>query len=116
MPRNLNRRIEVCCPVLDPAIKKRIKDEILKAELADNVSTWALEPDGKYTPLSPKEGDEPLRAQAVFMSLARERSVPARTTVRREFGARAAASALSSLSPAMRAVQSVTRRRRTLGS
>lgn len=101
MPRNLNRRIEVAFPVLDPAIKKRIKDEILVTDLADNVSSWTLGADGNYTPVTVPEGEAPVRAQAVFMSLAKERSLPARTTVRTEVAARAASTASGPIAPAM---------------
>lgn len=113
MPRNLNRRIEVSFPILDPQIRRRIKDEILATELGDNVSSWTLDPGGTYQPVSVPEGQSPLRAQQVFMALARDRSIPSRTAVRRELAARASTSAGQPFSPALRAAELQARRRRT---
>ena len=48
MPRNLYERVEVLCPVLDPAHKQRIKDEILGAYMADNVKARILDRNGRY--------------------------------------------------------------------
>jgi polyphosphate kinase len=47
MTRNVERRIEIACPVLDRNIKSRIL-EILKIELEDHASAWILHPDGNY--------------------------------------------------------------------
>jgi polyphosphate kinase len=110
MPRNLNRRIEVSFPVLDPMLIERIRDEILMTELTDNTSTWRLSADGSYEALSPAPGDTPIRAQQIFMALARQRGKAARTTVRREFQARSASGALA-MNPVLRAVELRSRRR-----
>lgn len=48
MARNLFRRIEVACPVLDPALKKRVIEEGLKYYLKDNTNSWELQPNGSY--------------------------------------------------------------------
>jgi polyphosphate kinase len=48
MPRNLNRRVEVVCPVKDPKLRKYLRDEILEAYLRDNVNARELQPDGSY--------------------------------------------------------------------
>ena len=47
MTRNLNRRVEVACPVQDREIKKQILD-ILNLMLRDNVKARNLRSDGKY--------------------------------------------------------------------
>lgn len=47
MPRNLDGRIEVLAPILDPAIAARIK-ATLDLQLADNTQCWALRSDGSY--------------------------------------------------------------------
>ena len=44
MPRNLNRRIEVACPVYDPRIRGVIK-EMLNIQLMDNTKSRILDPD-----------------------------------------------------------------------
>ena len=48
MPRNFVRRIEVMCPIEDPALKQRLLDEVLGTALRDNVKARALQPDGHY--------------------------------------------------------------------
>ena len=48
MERNFFRRIELCFPVLDDKLKKRVIKEGLRAYLADNVQTWEMGPDGTY--------------------------------------------------------------------
>lgn len=51
MPRNLDGRIEVLCPILDKSILARIK-ATLDLQLADNLQSWELQSDGIYRRLS----------------------------------------------------------------
>jgi polyphosphate kinase len=48
MERNFFRRIEVCFPVLDPKLKRRVIKEGLKSYLADNCQAWDMDGDGQY--------------------------------------------------------------------
>ncbi len=48
MDRNFFRRIEVCFPVIDKKLKKRVIDEGLKAYLQDNSQAWDMDKDGVY--------------------------------------------------------------------
>ena len=48
MDRNFFRRIELCFPVLDPKLAKRVMDEGLKPYLQDNTQAWDMEPDGGF--------------------------------------------------------------------
>ncbi|NWG30768.1 MAG: polyphosphate kinase 1 [Rhodocyclaceae bacterium] len=48
MERNFFRRIEVCFPVLDPKLKRRVIREGLRAYLADNCQAWDMDSDGDY--------------------------------------------------------------------
>ncbi|MDX2217419.1 MAG: polyphosphate kinase 1 [Burkholderiales bacterium] len=48
MERNFFRRIELCFPVRDEKLKKRVIKEGLKAYLADNTQAWDMGPDGVY--------------------------------------------------------------------
>jgi polyphosphate kinase len=48
MPRNLDRRVEVLTPVLDPDLEARL-DEVLDIELRDDVLAWTLDPDGRWS-------------------------------------------------------------------
>lgn len=75
MTRNTERRVEIACPVYDPAIKARIEG-MLDIWLRDNVKARRLQPDGTYVHLPC--GEEELSAQKTFMDLAEEaaRSLP----------------------------------------
>ena len=46
-PSNLDRRIQLLCPVEDAALAARL-EEILAVNLADTSAGWALEPDGVW--------------------------------------------------------------------
>ena len=47
MTRNLNRRVEIACPIRDREIQQMLL-EILNVELADNVKASSLQSDGSY--------------------------------------------------------------------
>jgi polyphosphate kinase len=69
MPRNLERRVEVTVPVLDPALCARL-DEILRTALDDDELAWTLRADGSWFKVPTEVG---LSAQERLMTLARER-------------------------------------------
>ena len=48
MPRNLDRRVEAMTPVTDPELAARL-DEILECAFADDVLSWVLGPDGRWS-------------------------------------------------------------------
>lgn len=68
MPRNFDRRVEVMVPIEDEGLKRRIIDEILATELADDTKAAVLEPAGTYRRLAGKSSR--VRAQQTFMRLA----------------------------------------------
>jgi polyphosphate kinase len=70
MGRNLDRRVELGVPVLDPVMAETLASQILTVLLADNVKSRELEPDGSYTRLSPGAGEMPVDAQRVFLAQA----------------------------------------------
>lgn len=74
MPRNFQRRVEVMWPVEDRALASWIRDEMLATLLADNTRARVMGPEGLYLRRTPAEGEAPLRAQARFMDIARERA------------------------------------------
>lgn len=76
MPRNFDRRVEVLLPIEDEPLKRRIVDEILGLELADNQKAAVLQRDGTYRSV-PVSDAVPVRAQAEFIRLARRRSAAA---------------------------------------
>ena len=70
MPRNLYERIEVMCPLLDPVLKQRSRDEILAAYLADNVKARVLDRHGNYSRVSRRRGQPAFSAQEFLMAVA----------------------------------------------
>ena len=48
MDRNFFRRIELCFPVLEPKLKRRILKEGLMPYLADNSQAWEMDAKGQY--------------------------------------------------------------------
>jgi polyphosphate kinase len=48
MPRNFVRRVELMCPVEEPALKRRLVEDVLGTALRDNVKARRLQPDGSY--------------------------------------------------------------------
>ncbi len=63
MDRNLFNRVEVCFPIEDPALKKRIYQQGLVNYLKDNIRAWLLQGDGTWTRVTPKEGEAIYNAQ-----------------------------------------------------
>lgn len=77
MDRNFFRRIEVCFPVLDPKLKKRVIEESLMIYLEDNAQAWDMDGDGHYRRRKPAKGKR-LSAQAsVLEKLATQAGPPA---------------------------------------
>ncbi|MBI4820882.1 MAG: polyphosphate kinase 1 [Deltaproteobacteria bacterium] len=72
MPRNLDRRVEVGFPILSAELFDRVLQEILATELADDMGSWSLGSDGRWTPSLPSL-ESPVSAQQVFMGLAKTR-------------------------------------------
>ena len=57
MPRNLDRRIEVLAPILDPALRERVSREVLKPHIEDT-RVYRLQADGSYTPPDSPKGEQ----------------------------------------------------------
>ncbi len=67
MDRNLFNRVEVCFPIEDPALKKRIYQQGLVNYLKDNIRAWLLQGDGTWTRVQPKEGEAIYNAQQTLL-------------------------------------------------
>ncbi|WP_420992062.1 polyphosphate kinase 1 [Cupriavidus sp. 30B13] len=66
MERDFFRRIEICFPILDKALKKRVIEEGLKRYLKDNRDTWELDAEGNYRR---RRGRRLVSAQGTLMDL-----------------------------------------------
>jgi polyphosphate kinase len=67
MERNLDRRVEVLCPVLDPAMRQLLRDAVLEVLLSDTDRAWTLNTDGTYTRAAAPEGVPPLNSQRFLL-------------------------------------------------
>ncbi|MDA1307904.1 MAG: RNA degradosome polyphosphate kinase, partial [Acidobacteria bacterium] len=66
MERNLDRRVEVLCPVVDPAMADHLRHVVLAAYLRDSSRSRVLTPDGTY--VVPPEGEDPgVNAQELLL-------------------------------------------------
>ncbi len=62
MERNLHRRVEVAFPILEPAAKRKLINNI-KAMLRPNKQNWILQNDGSYELSASKEDDSKIQEQ-----------------------------------------------------
>jgi polyphosphate kinase len=67
MERNLDRRVEVLCPVLDPAMRQLLRDAVLEVLLSDTDRAWTLQTDGSYSRAKAPEGVPPLNSQRFLL-------------------------------------------------
>jgi polyphosphate kinase len=70
MDRNFFRRIEVCFPILDRKLKKRVIDEGLKVYLSDNCQAWEMDGDGRYRQKHVRRAEKRCAQSELLMQLA----------------------------------------------
>jgi polyphosphate kinase len=58
--------VEVVTPVLDPQLKKYLKDTVIAAYLRDNVKARVMNPDGSYDRPPMEPGEELFNSQLFF--------------------------------------------------
>ena len=70
MERNFFRRIELCFPLLDPALKRRVIREGLQPYLDDNCQAWIMTAEGGYEPVKHRRGRRLSAQEELLFTLA----------------------------------------------
>ena len=76
MDRNFFRRVEVCFPVLDEKLKKRVVDESLKTYLADVGEAWEMDGNGRYERKKAAHGKREAAQAALLAKLSSAPDLP----------------------------------------
>jgi polyphosphate kinase len=75
MERNLDRRVEVMCPVKDASIRRHLRDTVLETLLNDTHRAWELQANGSYLRVRPAEGAEPINSQLQLLDWYQKNSI-----------------------------------------
>ena len=70
MSRNLDRRIEILCPILDERIKKSFIQKIIPEFISDSVKGHTLDGNGRYLPPERKSGNISSQEKFILMQKA----------------------------------------------
>jgi polyphosphate kinase len=67
MERNLDRRVEVLCPIRDPDLRHHLRHVVLDALLRDTDRAYDLQADGEYLRVTPEDGQPAVNSQKVLL-------------------------------------------------
>jgi polyphosphate kinase len=71
MTRNTEHRVEIAYPILDPAIRERIRSDV-QLQFKDNVKGRVLQSNGLYATIPVAPGQPRIDSQATFMQMAEQ--------------------------------------------
>ena len=89
MPRNFDRRVEALVPIENETVHEQIVSQVMAGNMKDDLQSWDLDPDGRYTRRTPVDGG--FSAHDYFMTnpslsgrgSALEQARPGKVTLRR---------------------------------
>jgi polyphosphate kinase len=68
MPRNLDSRVEILAPIVNPTVHSQVLNQIMLANINDEAHSWIMDPEGSYQRVDVSQIPEPFDAHAYFMA------------------------------------------------
>jgi polyphosphate kinase len=67
MPRNLERRVEVLCPIENETVRQQVLEQIMVANLNDEAQSWYMNSQGDFERVDVSGIEHPFSAHHYFM-------------------------------------------------